>query len=262
MLYVTHIIGFSWGTKMRAGLLAFGLIALAAAVPGPANAGLNLVQNGNFSATGGMTQNTEFGTDAPFGDNLPDWSSVGSKAYNILWFAGTQSTVNASGQYSNGTSGSEKLYATTTNPPSGDNFISMDGDPTLTGAVTQSISGLVANSLYQVSFSWGAGQLQSKTGATTESIEVSLGAQNQFTNTVSNGTGGFSGWYQASFNFVATSATETLSFLSKGTPSGLPPVAVLTDISLTKVPEPAAIGLFGIGLGALGVLRGLRRKTA
>jgi hypothetical protein len=245
---------------MRAGLLALGLIALAAAVPGAANAGLNLVQNGNFSLTGGISQNTEFGADAPAGNFLPDWTSASNSAYNILWFPGTQSTVNAYTTYSN--TGKEKLYGTTTNPPSGDNFISLDGDPTLAGAVTQSISGLVPNSLYQVDFTWGAGQLQSKTGATTNSIEVSLGAQNQFTNTVSNVSGGFKGWYYASFNFVATATTETLSFLSQGSPTGLPPVALLTDISLTQVPEPAAIGLFGVGLAALGVVRWKARKAA
>jgi len=228
-------------------------------MPAGANAGLNLVQNGNFSQTGGITQNTEFGSDAPAGNFLPSWNSVGTNAYNILWFPGTQSSINADTTYKS--SGKEKLYGTTSSPPSGDNFISLDGDPTVTGAVTQSISGLMVNSLYQVAFTWGAGQIQSKSGATTERIQVSLGTQNQYTNTVNNVSGGFSGWYSASFDFVATSAVETLAFLSQGTPTGYPPVALLTDISLTKVPEPAAIGLFGAGLGALLLMRLRRRKV-
>jgi hypothetical protein len=244
---------------MRTGILLSGLIALAVAMPGGANASLNLVQNGNFAATGGITSNTEFGSDAPAGNFLPSWNSVGANAYNILWFPGTQSTVNANTTFSY--TNAEKLYGSTTNPPLNSNFISLDGDPTVTGAVTQSISGLVANSLYQVTFNWGAGQIQSKSGATTEKLEVSLGAQNQYTNTVNNVSGGFSGWYTASFNFVATSAVETLSFLSLGTPTGYPPVALLTNISMTKVPEPAAIGLFGAGLGAL-LLTRLRRRRA
>ena len=55
--------------------------------------------------------------------------------------------------------------------------------------------------------------------------------------------------------FTATGSSELLSFLSVGTPTGLPPIATLDGVSLTLVPEPAALGLLGVGLVGLVAVR-------
>ena len=59
--------------------------------------------------------------------------------------------------------------------------------------------------------------------------------------------------------FTATAAQEVLSFLSQGTPSGDPPIALLTDVSITKVPEPGTLTVLGAGLAGLMAVR--RRRN-
>ncbi|MBN8808643.1 MAG: PEPxxWA-CTERM sorting domain-containing protein [Sphingomonas sp.] len=64
-------------------------------------------------------------------------------------------------------------------------------------------------------------------------------------------------------NFVAGGTSQTLSFLSNGTPNGLPPVALLDNVSLTAaVPEPASWALMIVGFGAMGYSLRRRRETA
>jgi len=68
-----------------------------------------------------------------------------------------------------------------------------------------------------------------------------------------------------SFSYIATSSTEVLSFLAVGTPSGVPPFALLDGVSLNAntVPEPESYTLLGIGLlGILSVRRQQRNRSA
>ena len=61
--------------------------------------------------------------------------------------------------------------------------------------------------------------------------------------------------------FTAKSTSQLLSFLSIGTPLGLPPAALLDGVSLTTVPEPATWAMMIMGFFGLGaVLR--RRRVA
>ena len=62
--------------------------------------------------------------------------------------------------------------------------------------------------------------------------------------------------------FTATSTSELLSFLATGGPTGFPPFALLSNVSMNLVPEPASALIWGIG--AFGVLIARRRgkKTA
>ena len=67
------------------------------------------------------------------------------------------------------------------------------------------------------------------------------------------------------FDYTATSAMETLSFLAVGTPSGQPPFALLGGVSLDPVPEPSTwmiIAAFSVALTVFGLIRRRRRSRA
>ena len=230
---------------------AFGsLVAGSAAFAAP-----ELVTNGGFSGT--YTSNSEFGM-AFGGQGVSGW--MGNNGYNLFFTsAADSSTVNAAGQYSY--TGNEKLYGPVPSSPGGGSFVALDGEQAagVQGGISQTISGLTAGDMYSLSFDWGAGQVQSRTGMTTEQFQVSLGSQSFLTPVVTNPSGGFTGWMSKTFTFTATSGSELLSFLSIGTPSGLPPIATLDDVSLTQVPEPVSIALLGAGLLGIGVVRRVRK---
>lgn len=238
--------------------IAVGATALLLATFAPAANAANLVTNGDFSGTT-FTQNNQFGTGYG-GQGVTGWQ--GNGGYNLYFFAGTATTTSANSQYG-GTA--ERLWAVTASPTGG-NFVALDGDQggpgqaNVQGAISQTIGGLTIGSKYLLTFSWGAGQLQSRNGATTEQLQVTFGTNPsdvKLTGVLSDPNHGFNGWVNEAFTFTANAASETLTFLSIGTPSGLPPIATLDGVSLTLVPEPAALGLLGVGL--VGLMAARRR---
>lgn len=213
----------------------------------------NLVQNGSFAVTGGTTS-FQFGTYGGYAptETLANWTSTG---YNYVFLP--TSTV-ATGVY-----GNLSLYSATTTPsnsfnnasPTGGNFVGADGAYGV-APISQTINGLTTGSTYAVSFAWAGAQQTGYTGATTEQWLVTLGTSRLSTNVVSMPSTGFSGWMNQTFNFVATSSSEALSFLANGTPTGVPPFALLSNVSMTKVPEPASATLLFTALaGLIGIAR-------
>jgi Protein of unknown function (DUF642)/PEP-CTERM motif len=247
--------------------------ALSVAATGVASA--NVIENGDFSMTSPTTTApTEFGTAAFNGFTsqqfITDWT--GNAGYEI-WYpnATAATTVEAYSVWGQGgaNTGEEKLYGPISAPPGATAFVGLDGDQQLDGSgrqvqssISQTVNGLVAGDTYAVTFDWAGAQMQSRTGATTESLAVSLGGQTLDTTTLDNASEGFTGWNTATLDFTATSSSEVLSFLSVGTPSSLPPMALLTNVSMNTVPEPASLALFGGGLLALGALVVTRRRRA
>ncbi len=224
---------------------------LAASIMGAAThaAPVNLVANGDFSSSS-YTQNSQFGSGSgQGGQGVGNWT--GNSGYDIYFFAGTATTVSANSQYG----GSREDLWSVSNSPTGGNFVALDGDSGVRGGISQMVSGLTVGDTYALSFSWGAGQLQSRTGATTEQLQATLGGQSLLTNVVSNPSQGFMGWYTTTFNYTATATSELLSFLSLGTPTGLPPIATLDGVSLVDVPEPMSFALLGVGLAGIVFLR-------
>jgi hypothetical protein len=72
---------------------------------------------------------------------------------------------------------------------------------------------------------------------------------------------GFTGWQSATMVFTATSASEILSFLAKGTAPGAPPFMLLDNVKLeAAVPEPATWTMLIGGLGLLAFLARRRRN--
>ncbi len=246
---------------------SFAVVAAVAGSLFATAAHANLVTNGDFS-TASYSTNTQFGSASGNGfaatQGVNGWT--GNNGYDI-WFssAAAATTVNTTGQYTY--TGNEKLWAATASPSSGGAFIGLDGDQTsgVQGGISQKISGLTAGTKYQLDFNWGGSQMRSRTGATTDQLQVSLGGQTFSTAALSDTTGTFTGWMHQTFTFTAASTSAVLSFLSNGTPTGLPPMALLDDVQLnavpTNVPEPATLGLLAAGLAGIGLIRS-RRKSA
>jgi len=240
-----------------------------------AQAQTNLVQNGTFSQAviGGTTQaakSAEFGSPnngfTP-AQTLVGWTTAG---YNFVFLPGTADTTGATGQATvklwgpanNGTNAA----ALPLSSPTGGNYIAADGAYEIS-AIKQTINGLTAGKAYAVSFAWAGAQQSGFTGPTTDEWTVTLGTASasnpsQKTSLLSLPTEGASAWVNQTFDFVATSSSEVLSFLATGTPTGQPPFALLANVSMTAVPEPATWAMMLTGLAGLIGIAPMRRAPA
>jgi hypothetical protein len=243
---------------LREALLALSCLSLSVSVPAMA-ALPNLVTNGDFSQLQ-TNASQQFGSGYSGATNeLTGWATSG---YNFVYLPGTADTSGASG-----VSGNVKLWGpgdgsanglTSGAPTAGGtfngNYVAADGAYQVS-AITQTVSGLIPGYAAAVSFVWAGAQQSGFTGPTTDNWTVSLApagqSNNQVTPTVSLLNHGFSGWMSETFTFIPTSATEVLSFLATGTPSGQPPFALLASVSVTNVPEPATWGLMLTGIAGL-----------
>ena len=235
-----------------AAVAAFGYIAPAAALT-------NLVTNGSFSQST-YTASSQFGSNFG-GQGVTGWSASG---FNLYFVGGTQTTTSAANQYND----TQTYFRTNfVASPDGGNFVALDGDSTLRGPLTQTITGLTSGKGYNLSFQWAATQLRNRTGATTEQLQVSFGGDTRKTQILSVPSMGFTGdtsnptttWFTQNFYFVANGTSQVLSFLSLGTPNGQPPIAVLDGVALTAVPEPATWALLLVGFGMIGFSARRRR---
>ena len=216
----------------------FGLAALLGAADARAT---NMLTNGSFetltSGAGQLGYNT----------NATGWTTNG---YNFVYTAGIADTTGA-----NGNSGNVKLWGPNdgsanglpASSPDGGNFVAADGAYQV-GAITQTVAGLIVGQRYAVSFWWAGAQQQGFDGITTEQWQVSLGGQTLSTAIVTDPNHGFTGWQYTTLTFTATSASEALSFLAAGTPSGEPPFSLLDGVTMSAVPEPSSSALFLTGL--------------
>lgn len=270
--------------KIRIPAVACSVLFAVALLP---SATADLISNGTFTSiaySGTLPLTTpfgQFGTGTGSQLTIANWTTTG---YNFVYTpgtadSGTQTGANAGapneapGQYNTSAGyGSTYLYGKNnggvgtipTNSPGGGNFIAADGAYE-TAAITQSISGLTSGKVYALNFSWAAAQQQGFAGATTNAWQVSLGSETHSTSVINLASHDFSGWRTQTLNFTATAANEVLSFLAVGTPSGQPPFALLTNVTLNPVPEPSAWVLcFGFGTLCmyLGMVRRRRRRQA
>jgi len=243
-------------------ITAFAFIFALAITP---NASANLIQDANFTSVVNTQGDTGLNPAVLYGQfgtgylTVTDWTTTG---YNFVYVpgtidAGTQangatsgtSAEQAPGQYNVG-SGTNKGFGNTymwginnsgsntiTAPPKGGNIIAMDGDSTLSGTVSQTITGLTVGHTYALTFSWAAAQQQSFTGTTSEALQVSLGTGTQTTTTYDLPNHSFSGWMSGTMYFTATGTSEVLGFLAFGAPNGEPPFTLLADVDLEVIPD-------------------------
>ncbi len=252
--FASHSALFTVGAdEMKTKILAAAAILVALTVGQAARATqINLVTNGNFDQTT-YTTNNQFGTGFG-GQGVTGWT--GGTGYQLYFFAGTAAINSANSQYDSGyNTGAEKFYTIPGSPTGGTgNFVALDGDPTVGGggSISQALTGLTVGANYLVTFSWATGQLQSRSGATTDDVLVTLGNQSYTTQTISDASQSSTPWIQQTFVYTATSATETLTFLAQGTPTGLPPMVALDGVSVVAAPEPGSFAILGAGLVLLG----------
>ena len=243
--------------------------------------GQNLLTNGNFTSftTAPPTDGSGLDTTSyTTGAVLSSWTNAGYTFVFTNGNAGDLTITGSAGAFSlrgpNNTTPTNNGLDLPPQPPGGANVVALDGAYEV-GPLTQVVGGLTAGKTYAVSFDWaGAQQNGNYNTATTDSFSVALGAAtgvftagpggtsgtlagSQTTAVADNVAHGFTGWMTQTFDFTATGSSETLYFLANGTPTGEPPFALLSDVSLTVVPEPATSATWTLLFGML-ILAGNR----
>jgi len=249
-------------SKKRFALIAATILAAAAVAP---------AQAGSFT-NGGFETNTATSSGSKINGDLAgwtnnDWYSNGvdkGPGYNFLYLS------NPNNVYNTGL----PLWGVIPPSPNGGNFVGMDGAYEQS-PLSQTVTGLTAGALYYISFYFGGAQQDgpSFTSATTDQFAVDFTSGStapvsytctttgvQCTQVLYDAPKSFTGWNFAGFTFLATSSTETLSFLAIGTPAGQPPFSLLDGVSL-QLPEPPSVLMLG-GLGVLLAAARVRRKRA
>lgn len=223
--------------------------------------GPNLVQNPSFEIHTG----TQFQGAGFFGNQL------GQMAANFPSWTVTPTTqsiavVGDNNVVTGGNAWVELAGWPSAMTTSGDIFFIADGDFTngVDALISQVISGLSIGSAYELSFDWGAGVCKVVPPCNTpppfnSGWDITFGSHTDSVNSGPVPFQSFSGWKTYSNIFTATATSQTLSFLSKGGPSGVPPLSLLDNVSLTMADAPGPLGILGVAT-AFGYSRRLRRR--
>jgi len=175
------------------------------------------------------------------------------------------------------------------------NYLLDDGDWHYGAPVSTNMTGLVSGATYQISFYQSSNQEPNNNKVYSDSWKVyvipgansgayiclvaictgangdpaptnpPVGAVLAYSSTAMANPGGVSTpWQLQTFRFIATSASETLEFVTNaiGTPGFQPPLLGLSGVSGQVVPEPGTCALVMLGAGVLVAARRLRRRSS
>jgi hypothetical protein len=262
---------------MKPRSLASGAVA-AVLLAGAAKAA-NLVADPTFKDYGTQAL-SDSGVGSYFQSNiLADWTTPSTTGNTSFLFVGGQENGNidqSGGSCStpSKTSGCWALWnstnggstSITSGAPTG-NIIVADADSTYSTSFYTAITGLVKGDRYTVTFYQAAGQ-QYGYGSNGNSInanwQVTLGsAASQTSTSMTANYKGFSGWEEVTMSFIASaSGTLDLTFLAESTLTGVPPYALLGDVTMNEAaaPEPTTVGIISLGFLGLGFAARKRMK--
>ncbi len=266
-----------------------GLSALALATS--AMAGSNLIQNGDFSLAtnlvdgsgmstyyrqlGGAGYITDWTYTVPGGSGNNNGGIISVYASNNLNSAANQ-TEGPYGFWYSGDGGVGAIAA----PPSGNPYVlGQDTAPENAAYLSQTLYGLTPGQSYDVTFAYTGVQLRNADGSlwngpTNVGVEINLGGSYDLSATGGTQSQAWTGgqtdvvtydnynpsvpnhgsipWQQAVMRFTATGTSEVLNLEAISTSSGEPPFALIDNLQMFAVPEPATwammiLGVFGIG---------------
>jgi hypothetical protein len=232
----------------------------------PAFASVNLITDGDFTE---LTDGPGQITASAHITTAVGWTTHG---YNMVMNVANTAVPTQYGVFTlwdmaNG--GASTWNGLAANGPIG-NFLAMDGDYR-TARVSQTVTGLTVGHEYFLDFEYGFAQERTLdggryNGATKQALDVFVGNAHTpvwTSPTVDLPSHGFAGWTPGTVRFTADSSSEVVSFLASGSPK-VPPFALVGDVSMTAVPEPATWAMMMLGFAGLGVagFRSTRRKAA
>ncbi len=257
-------------TLKQAAVAVVALPSLAVALSAPAQA--NLITNGGFVPVSSIGS-AKSGLLSVNSTNIPGWTP---KAYNNHGFGfwggvvadGLTVSIDLDEALWAGNSG-VRHYMNVPNVTSVSSvdgsgwFLNVDSDLRFGTTMEQTVNGLIQGHTYELSFSQAAGQYAPDVDAEITSWwKVGFGSSplvDSASMTVAAGAP-ISAWQSQSMTFTATSTSQLLSFIAQGTPTGAPPFALLSGVSLTDTtPVPGPLPVLGVA-AAFGASRKLRRR--
>jgi hypothetical protein len=214
-------------------------------------------------------------------------SRIPTSGYNFLVQGGTDFRISMEGGYSDPWGGqklaggaTQSVYSATGSASNPGWFIAADAEY-YAGSISQTLSNLIVGDRYTLSFYQSAGQIANGySSAINAQWNVSFGGttlvadkmtmpyasapvgSQTATSTYGSSTNLVNGvWQQETMTFTATAQTEVLKFLASGGPVGMPPFALLSNVSVTantqRIPEPFTI--IGTIIGGTAAFR-LKKK--
>ncbi len=246
------------------------VVALALLATSSLALGQNLVLNGDFESTTGGSS----GHVGVNGFSLDNWTAVrlagsGNSGSTSFALVGTMPNVSQNGVGISSAYGAPastgsnnlKLWGNDLpGSPTGGNVALVEADwGWVKTELQQTITGLVQNTQYTVTFDWAAGQQYNYNGNTETRWNVRLDNEMYSTSYANVLEHQFVGWDSGTFTFTytGTSGSAVLGFLAEGIGGSLPPFALLDNVQLNAVPEPSQ---YAAALGGLALVAGVARR--